>query len=308
LAGNRLDGEGGVIPTIWLASYPKSGNTWLRMLIANLSSTEAPVDINILPGHALMAGVREIFDRLLLIDSGMLTDDEADVLRPRVYEEQARGATDGGEDTLGVRFVKVHDAYTLTPNGEPLLAGRRGAAGAIVIVRDPRDVAPSLAAHNRSTIDEAITFMANPSAAFSVAKYRQLTQFRQKLPRWSGHVASWLEQKDIPVHLIRYEDLVHDPFTSFRRALNFAGCSTDDDAIRRAVAFADFAQLRAQESEKGFREAPPQAGPFFRRGVTGGWRDELTPAQVMRVEADHGAMMQRLGYTLSTKPRWAWAG
>ena len=48
-----------------------------------------------------------------------------------------------------VRFVKVHDAYTLTPKGEPLLAGRRGADGAIVIVRDPRDVAPSLANHNR---------------------------------------------------------------------------------------------------------------------------------------------------------------
>jgi aryl sulfotransferase len=308
LAGNRLDGEGGVIPTIWLASYPKSGNTWLRMLIANLSSTEAPVDINMLPGHALMAGVREIFDRLLLIDSGMLTDDEADVLRPRVYEEQARGATDGREEILGVRFVKVHDAYTLTPNGEPLLAGRRGAAGAIVIVRDPRDVAPSLAAHNRSTIDEAIAFMASPNAAFSVAKYRQLTQFRQKLPRWSGHIASWLEQKDIPVHLIRYEDLVRDPFTSFRRALNFAGCSSEDDAVRRAVAFADFAQLRSQELEKGFREAPPQGGPFFRRGMTGGWRDELSLAQTARIEADHGVMMQRLGYKLSTKPRWAWAG
>ena len=50
-------------------------------------------------------------------------------------------------DTLPVRFAKVHDAYTFTPAGEPLLAGARGAQGAIVIVRDPRDVAPSLANH-----------------------------------------------------------------------------------------------------------------------------------------------------------------
>ena len=74
-------------------------------------------------------------------------------LRPRVYEELARGAQDDEydkpEDAPPVRFVKAHDAYTLTPKGEPLLGGRRGADGAIVIVRDPRDVAPSLANHNR---------------------------------------------------------------------------------------------------------------------------------------------------------------
>ena len=58
-----------------------------------------------------------------------------------------------------VRFVKAHDAYTLTPTGEPLLAGARGADAAIVIVRDPRDVAPSLANHNGTGIDEAIAFM-----------------------------------------------------------------------------------------------------------------------------------------------------
>ena len=132
--------------TVWLASYPKSGNTWLRMLIANLSAKDdKPVDINDLAERGGIASAREPFDHLLLIESGLLTHDETDNFRPRVYEELARGAEDDEYDAPdaapAVRFVKVHDAYTLTPIGEPLLGGLRGAGGAIVIVRDPRDVA-----------------------------------------------------------------------------------------------------------------------------------------------------------------------
>jgi aryl sulfotransferase len=242
-------------PTIWLASYPRSGSTWLRMLIANLSSTDTPADINAL----------------------------------------ANGTTDDDEPAIGVHFVQVHDAYKQTPNSDPLLAGR-DAAGVILIVRDPRDVAPSLAAHNSSSIDEAIAFMGYPDDA---------TPTHLQLPpsplRWSSHIASWLEQKDIPVHLIRYEDLLLDTVTSFRRSLQFAGCATGDDVIRRAVVYSKFEQLQKQERTRGFREAHLRAGHFFRRGVAGSWRSELTAAQVARIEADHSAMMQRLGYKLSTK-------
>ncbi len=102
----------------------------------------------------------------MLIDSGLLTHDEIDCLRPRVYEELARGAEDDEydrpEETPPVRFVKVHDAYTITLKGEPVLAGRRGADGAILIVRDPRDMAPSLANHNCISTDDAIAFMNDP--------------------------------------------------------------------------------------------------------------------------------------------------
>jgi aryl sulfotransferase len=191
-----------VTRTIWLASYPKSGNTWLRMLIANLSAKDGtPVDINDLPERGGIASARGPFDHLLLIDSGLLTHDEIDNLRSRVYEELAGGAQDDEYDDVQapppVRFVKAHDAYTLTPLGEPLLAGARGAAGAIVIVRD---VAASLASHNNSSIVQAIAFMGNPAAGFCVQTNRQHNQLRQQLPGWSGHIASWLDQTDIPVH------------------------------------------------------------------------------------------------------------
>jgi aryl sulfotransferase len=292
--------------TVWLASYPKSGNTWFRMLVANLSAKgDLPVDINDLPERGGIASARGPFDHLLLIDSGLLTHDEVDCLRPRVYEELARGAQDdeydAPQDLPRTRFVKVHDAYTLTPKGEPLLAGARGADGAIVIVRDPRDVAPSLANHNGGGIDDAIAFMNDPDAGFCVRTRRQHHQLRQKLPGWSEHVASWLEQTDIPVHLIRYEGMQADTVGALRRALDFAGRAASEEEISRAVAFADFTQLQAQEREKGFREAPrPQAGGhFFRRGEVGAWRQELSAAQIARIESEHAPMMRRLGYALS---------
>lgn len=300
--------------TVWLASYPKSGNTWFRMLVANLSAKDGkPVDINDLPERGGIASARGPFDHLLLIESGLLTHDEIDALRPRVYEELAHGAQDDEyektEEAPPVRFVKVHDAYTLTPKGEPLLAGRRGADGAIVIVRDPRDVAPSLANHNHSSLDAAIAFLNDKNAGFCMRTMRQHNQLRQQLPGWSGHIASWLDQTDIPVHLIRYEDMQADTFGALSRALTFAGRQASDDEMRRAVAFADFAQLQGQERDKGFREAPrPQAGSFFRRGQAGAWRDELTAEQVQRIETEHATMMRRLGYELSSVPDLARAG
>jgi len=297
-----------VTRTIWLASYPKSGNTWFRMLVANLSATDGkPVDINNLPTRGGIASARAPFDYLTLIDSGLLSHDEIDGLRPRVYEELASGAQDDEYDQLEekppVRFVKVHDAYTLTPGAEPLLGGRRGAERAIVIVRDPRDVACSLANHNRIGIDDAITLMNNRDAVYCAKPDRQDSQLRQKMPGWSGHVASWLDQTDIPVHLIRYEDLRANTPAAFRAALDFAEHAATNEEIMRAVTFADFSELQRQERDRGFSETPRRpGGSFFRRGEAGAWRDELMPEQVGRIEAAHAAMMHRLGYEPSTGP------
>jgi hypothetical protein len=293
-------GERGVARTIWLASYPKSGNTWFRLLVANLSAKDGkPIDINVKQDRGPNASARAPFELFSLIDTSLLTHDEIDCLRPRVYEELARDANDDDDDDdtrnpFEVRFMLVHDAYGLTPHGEPLLAG---ADGAILIVRDPRDVAPSLANHARVNIDRAIASM-NDTQRESHAKPGRLYRlFRQTSRSWSGHAQSWLEQTDIPVHVVRYEDMKADTIGTFGRALKFAGEPAGDEDIRRAVAFADFAELRRQEQENGFRERPAYpGGPFFRRGEAGAWRDELNAEQVARIEAAHAPMMRRLGY------------
>jgi aryl sulfotransferase len=291
--------------TLWLASYPKSGNTWFRTLVANLCAIDKPLNINDLPERGWIASARGPFDHFTLIDSDLLTNDEIDALRPRVYEHLARGEQDDEYDVAPnqeeIRFVKVHDAYTFTATGEPLLGGARSADGAILIVRDPRDVAPSLANHMGSSLDEAIAFMANPAAGFCVDSRRLHNQLRQQLPGWSGYMESWLKQTDIPLHVIRYEDMQADTEAVFRGALAFAGLDAQDDQIGRAVAFARFDELHRQEQDRGFREAPKphEGGRFFRRGIAGAWRDELTADQVSRIEAVHAPMMRKIGYDLS---------
>ena len=292
-------------PAIWLASYPKSGNTWFRALLANLrSGADEPADINDMTEAGGIASARAPFDANLLIESGLLTHEEADKLRPRLYELLAGGTDhlDDETDLVGrTRFRKVHDAYALTGKGEALLAGARGASGAIVIVRDPRDIAPSLANHMRTGLDPAIEFMADPASAFCGGRAGQPNQLRQRLFDWSGHVSSWLDQTDIPTHLVRYEDLQTDTVGVLAGALAFAGESASGHDIRRAVEHASFAELQRQERERGFREAPRPHGPtpFFRRGDAGAWREELTTEQTARIEAQHAAMMGRLGYELS---------
>lgn len=294
--------------TFWLASYPKSGNTWMRILLANLAGGAA-ADINRLWGG--FASARTPFDRITLIDSGLLTHDEIDALRPRAHAALAGSgddADDGPEHAEApVRFVKTHDAYHRAPDGAAILGGRAGADGVVVVVRDPRDIAPSFAHHSRFDIDKAIAFMDDPGACLCGATDRALQQLRQKLMSWSAHVESWLNQRDLPVHLVRYEDLQQAPAVTLRAALDFAGWPATDAAIDRAIDLSAFERVAAQEHEAGFREAPHRLR-FFRRGEAGGWRDELTAAQVARIEHDHAPMMRRLGYTLTSTEQLSEAG
>lgn len=291
---------------VWLASYPKSGNTWFRLLVeTSLAPPGAALDINDLQVRGGIASARRPIDELSLLDSRLLTHREADWLRPGVHEALARGefpeiGVQWALPAMSPRLMKVHDAYTAGPDGAPLFAAARGA---IAIVRDPRSVASSLASYFNHSIDHAIADMASEDFELSARINGESTQVRQRLLSWSAHVRSWLDQTDVPVHLVRYEDLKADPATTFQAAMRFAGHEIERGAVEQAVGATDFARLQAQERERGFRESQPSRKhdkPFFRRGRADGWRDELTRDQIARLEADHGEVMQRLGYALSS--------
>ena len=290
----------------WLASYPKSGNTWFRLLLANLRADQ-PADINRLPTEPALASARAPFDRVTLVASGLLTPHECDLIRPAAYRAMARiddpeedEGPAGVDDTI---FVKTHDGWTRNAAGEAMLGGANAAAGAILIVRDPRDIVASLAHHSGSPHDAAIEFMADPAARFADQLDCQPSQLRQIVTDWSGFQAGWLNQRDTPVHLIRYEDLQADAAGELARALAFVGVVARAAECDRAAEFARFERLQEQEMRMGFGEAPrPQLGSrFFRRGAIGGWRHELTPYQAARIETAHSAMMTRLGYKLTER-------
>ncbi|MEI9991732.1 MAG: sulfotransferase domain-containing protein [Rhizomicrobium sp.] len=275
---------------VWLASFPKSGNTWFRIFLANLAAGEnGPADINNLDERGGIASSRHEFEAATMLDSGLLSHDDIDGLRPHVYERIASEAKEQ-------RWIKVHDAYTALPDGEPMLG--RSARAAIYLVRDPRDVAVSLSHHNNTDIDGAIAMMNDSSSAFSRKSKGLPQQLRQKLLGWSGHAASWIDQTDVPVHVVRYEALRADPMTHFSAALAFAERPAAADDIACAIRHADFSELQRQESEKGFAERQSRSAPFFRSGRVGGWQDVLSTEQVARIEEAHAPLMHRLGYSM----------
>jgi aryl sulfotransferase len=288
--------ESTTVPSIlWLASYPKSGNTWMRALLANLNSEgEKSFNINA-PGQRYgITSSRALFEDQTLLDSSLLTDEEIDDLRPGVYRAWA---DELARERSAPFVMKCHDAYTRLADGTPLLGGGEAARGAIMLVRDPRDVALSLADYRGTPIDEAIDLMCDPSTAMARSGRGQRSQLRQTLLDWSGHVASWLDQRDIPLHLVRYEDLEGDPIFILLKAAQFAGIDVTADKAARAAHLSAFDALRRQEEASGFIETV-KGRPFFRRGHSGAWRLALSPTQAKRIEDTHHIMMARLGYRL----------
>jgi hypothetical protein len=234
-----------------------------------------------------LAPTRAAFDRALQIDSSDLTATECEALTPRMYEVLSRAAS-------SPLIRKVHDAWVHTASGEPLFPPAL-TLGAVYIVRDPRDVAISLAAHFNLTLTDAIAMMADPDAGLSSTLSRLHGNLRQRMLTWSGHVESWL---DAParVLLVRYEQLLAQPETVLAELADFLGWSVSAAEVAAAARETRFEKLRMQEEQHGFREKLPETVRFFRRGLAGGWRDSLSADQVRQIERDHGRVMRRLGY------------
>lgn len=276
----------------WLASYPKSGNTWLRAVLSTLVSGR-PVDINRMHFVGASADSRSAFEDALGIDSAALSPRQETDLRPRAYEVWAAEA----ERPL---FCKAHDAYHRTPSGEPLFPSAV-TRGAVYVVRDPRAVAVSFACYLGQALDAMIATMDDPDAMTARSTHRFSQHLRILLRRWSEHVESWLDAP-FPVHLMRYEDMRTDPHAAFAAMAAFLELPSDRAAVEAAAEATTFARLQGQEREAGFIEKPRQAVTFFREGTIDGWRQVLRPEQAARIVAAHGSVMQRLGYDLRLAP------
>jgi hypothetical protein len=273
---------------IWLASYPKSGNTWLRAFLRNYRDDgEEPADINEL-GSGPIASARSTFDDEVGVEASDLTEAEIERYRPQVYRQMAENS----QETL---FLKIHDAYTYTVDELPLIP-REATEGVVYIIRNPLDVALSFAHHSGVSADRMIARMGDAAYAFADNPNRLHNQLRQRLLTWSGHVLSWVDEAGLRVHVVRYEDMHREPVETFAAAIRFAGLPEDQTRLEKAIAFSSFDRLQQQEKEHGFREKNPRAESFFRQGQVGAWRDVLTAEQANRMVTDHGDVMRRFGY------------
>lgn len=275
---------------VWLASYPKSGNTWLRVFIANLlQNSTSPLDINQLWKMIPIASSRKVFDEILGIDSSLLSFEEIDCLRPEVYQAISQKS----KKTV---FLKIHDAYGFSDCGEPYIPEHITKA-VVYIIRNPLDVAVSLANHSGISIDQAIHSMEDESNSLSSDPTRYHSRLRQKLSTWSNHVRSWTETTGLNLHVVRYEDMKLAPLDIFTRLVEFLQLGKDMTQIQRALDFSAFKELQNQEARGGYIEKPQSCHSFFYYGRVGRWREILTRPQVQRIIEAHQEIMETYGYT-----------
>lgn len=274
---------------IWLASYPKSGNTWTRTFISNLKYQKAsPANIKAI-GVGMIASARGLFDDYAGIEASDLLPQEIHDLRPEVYDAYSDEQTE-------IQYMKIHDELGYTSSNR-LDVSTYATRGAIYIVRNPLDVCVSFAHHNNDTIENTVGVMNNSKYAFCRATKTIPGQLRQRLNTWSNHVKSWIETDAFPVHLMRYEDMVNEPEKTFTAMAKFAELPYDRENIERAVKFSSFEELKKQEEEKGFYEKNHSSeSPFFRKGKVGSWREELSEELAADLIAEHKELMRQLGY------------
>jgi hypothetical protein len=268
---------------LWLASYPKSGNTWLRAFLANLvANSREPVPLGELPRYCDDEARPELFSAVAGRPSSELDLAEIAALRLRVHASIAARAN-------GTRLVKTHN-YAGSFDGHPL-HNMSVTAGAVYVVRNPLDVSISMAHHFGISLDEAIERLANEQVATANDELF-VTQF---LSSWSLHVKSWADLAGERV-VLRYEDLLAQPAKQFTKAARLLGLGQDRARIARAVQNSDFRRLASMERKHGFVEARDSTTRFFRQGKMNQWRDVLSREQVGKVVATQREQMARFGY------------
>jgi hypothetical protein len=273
---------------VWLASYPKSGNTWLRVFLTNYHrDRDTPADINQLNATPI-ASSRDLFDDQVGLAASDLLPREAAGLRAELYEHLARQGD-------GPLVMKVHDAY-LEVSGRPLFPSAASRA-ALYVIRNPLDVAVSFAHHCNNKVSRTVRQMGSERFSMAAERRRLPHQLPQRLGSWSGHVRSWVDDAPFPVEVIRYEDMQADAEASFARAARLVFGEVDLRRLRKAIAFSGFDVLKKMEEEHGFNERPPGAPAFFRRGRVGAWRESLSDDDVRRLVEDHAEVMARFGYS-----------
>ncbi len=269
---------------VWIASYPKSGNTWVRAFLHEMVRRPGGgFDINRMAetagNEAAIANYRAIDPR------PWMTWTPKEVARVRLAAQAAFAARQSGNV-----FCKTHLAVLRV--GEWPTINMEVTAGAVYIVRNPLDIAPSYADHQGVPLDAAIDLMNLENHQTPPTQ----THVPELMGTWSQNVESWTRHAHRGVHVMRYEDMLRSPADVFTRLAVFLGLDASGSRIRDAVRAVSFANLRRQEDRNGFAERPEPQKRFFRAGRSGTWKRELDSRQVDAIASRHEAMMRKFGY------------
>lgn len=263
----------------WIASYPRSGNTWMRALLTAYVNN-GKININ---------GIMQSNDKTLLYYDGIIKKPVQDwsmleqgLIKPvamlRMLEESDNN-----------QMLKTHDCNIDISSVAQIPTDLTRAA--VYIVRDPRDVTLSFKNHYRCKN--------NAEAVEMLTQDNFITQFPDNglyIPQlsWKINVASWTRKLPYPVHIVKYEDMLKNSYDTFSKVVRFLKLEYNEELLRESIDSCNFNKLRKQEKKYGFRES---VGPtFFHKGQVERWKTELEPELQTKIVTACEAEMKSLGY------------
>ena len=221
----------------WIASYPKSGNTWLRTLLS-----------------AYYYSKDGVYEESLIRNIGQFPEKKHfqgfDYL-PQVIIDTTRfwiKAQERINKDKKLRFFKTHNVFGSINNRK--FTNKENSIGCIYIVRDPRNVITSLKNHYELDYQDALTWMLNPKKyIYDYEKPQEYSDF-QFISSWENNYKAWKSQSDFPIKIIKYEDLLDKTYSIFIEIIEFINQVTKNNQkinklkIKNAVNSTSFHKLK----------------------------------------------------------------
>jgi hypothetical protein len=278
----------------WIASYPKSGNTWLRTLLASyffskdgFFSENLLENINQFPQKKYF----EHFD----YDKNTPTDTSRFWIKAQEKINQDKK----------IRFFKTHNIYG-TLNNENF-SNKFNSIGCLYIIRDPRNVITSLKNHYELNYNSSLDFMnSDTKYIYDTNNQNDYSDF-QFISSWEKNYQSWLSQREIPVKLIKYEELQKSTFSVFKEIIEFIYSTIkkphkfDKIKAKNAVSSTSFQKLSNYEKERGFKESVLSKSekkkiPFFFLGPKNDWSKIIDEKFKAKINKNFEKNLKELNY------------
>ena len=278
---------------IWLASYPKSGNTWVRHFLASLIySNQGKNGLDKL-GFILQYPKKDQFERLV----SDLNDFN------QIRKNWIRSQNIINSDNK-IKIFKTH--HSLSTLDEDNFTNEENTLGAIYIVRDPRNVISSILYHfNLTNIEEALNFLKDEKKFIGNLKNKTNYPLLTLIGSWKSNYNSW---KHIGKNflLVKYEDLILNPNNEFKRIANhiskLINIKFSEEQIKQSVEESSFKNLSNLEDKNGFVESIKSSEnkrkKFFNLGPKNNWKEMLDKKYVKEIENSFNSEMIELGYSL----------
>jgi len=270
----------------WIASYPKSGNTWLRTLISSYYYSDDGIY-----SENLIKRIRQFPEKMHFTDFDYNQNIVTDTSRFWIKAQEKINKD------KKLKFFKTHNAFGALNNNH--FTDNKNSIGVIYIIRDPRNVITSLMNHYELDNEQAIKWMTNEkNYIYDVINFDEdgYSDF-QFISSWNTNYKSWLLQKKIPIKFIKYEDLLNQTFTVFKDVINFINITTRNnekikmDKLKNSINSTFFDKLQDMEKKNGFSEAITSKKnnkkiPFFNMGPKNDWKKVLDKNLINRLN-DH---------------------